>query len=91
VALRLRPDIEQLNSYIEVYGSVKCNTRMKKVIELIRQGFNSGLIPRLTDDGTSGTYEMRNLQKEKIAIFKPIDEEPFAPNNPRGHLGPFGS
>ena len=63
VALRLRPDIDQLNSYIEVYGSVDCNKKMKKIIELIRQGFNSGLIPKLTDDGTSGTYELRNIQK----------------------------
>lgn len=26
-----------------------------------------------------------------MAIFKPIDEEPYAPNNPRGHQAPFGS
>lgn len=26
-----------------------------------------------------------------MAIFKAIDEEPFAPNNPRGHSGLFGS
>ena len=45
----------------------------------------------MTDDGTSGAYRMRNTDKENIAIFKPIDEEPFAPNNPRGHSGPFGS
>lgn len=48
---------------------------MKKIIESIRQGFNSGLIPKLTDDGTSGSYAMRNVKKERIAIFKPIDEE----------------
>lgn len=68
-----------------------CPKRLKHVIEKIRQGFNSKLKPKLTDDGTSGTYEMRNIQKQKIAIFKPIDEEPFAPNNPRGYPGPFGS
>lgn len=34
---------------------------------------------------------MRNTQKDVVAIFKPIDEEPFAPNNPRGHQGQFGS
>lgn len=75
VALRLRPDIEHMTSYIEVYGSVYCNKKMKKIIENIRQGFNSGLIPKLTDDGTSGSYAMRNVKKERIAIFKPIDEE----------------
>jgi hypothetical protein len=64
---------------------------MKIIIEKIRQGFNSGLKPKLTDEGTSGSYEMRNAQKQRIAIFKPIDEEPFAPNNPRGNTGPFGS
>lgn len=50
-----------------------------------------GLKPKLTDEGTSGTYEMRNVKKKKISILKPIDEEPFAPNNPRGNSGPFGS
>lgn len=34
---------------------------------------------------------MRDFSKKTVAIFKPIDEEPFAPNNPRGHEGPFGS
>lgn len=28
---------------------------------------------------------------EPVAIWKPIDEEPFAPNNPRGMKAPFGS
>jgi len=68
-----------------------CAKRLKKIIEMIRQGFNSGLKPKLTDEGTSGTYEMRSAQKEKVGVFKPIDEEPFAPNNPRGNTGPFGS
>jgi len=26
-----------------------------------------------------------------VAVWKPIDEEPFAPNNPRGMQAPFGS
>jgi len=30
-------------------------------------------------------------RKTTLAIFKPIDEEAMAPNNPRGHVGPFGS
>ena len=68
-----------------------CHPKMRKIIDLARQGFNSGLIPKLTDDGTSGTYEIRSINKEKLCIFKPIDEEPFAPNNPRGHIGLFGS
>ena len=61
IALRVRPEIDLLNSYIEVYGSVDCNKKMKQIIENIRAAFNSGLIPKLADDGTSGTYEMRNM------------------------------
>ena len=50
-----------------------------------------GLKPNLSYDGTSGTYMLRGPDKKTLAIFKPIDEEAFAPNNPRGHEGPFGS
>jgi hypothetical protein len=34
---------------------------------------------------------LRGPEKKTLAIFKPIDEEAFGPNNPRGHVGPFGS
>ena len=34
---------------------------------------------------------MRGISKKPLAVFKPIDEEAFAPNNPRDHVGPFGS
>ena len=57
----------------------------------IESGFKKGLKPKLTDDGTSGTYLMRGISKKPLAVFKPIDEEAFAPNNPRDHVGRFGS
>jgi hypothetical protein len=59
-----------------------------KQIEL---GFRKGFKPKLTDDGTSGTYILRGPGKQNLAVFKPIDEEAFAPNNPRNNIGPFGS
>lgn len=90
--LRLKHEDSYLkNSFIDVYGSVKCSKSLRTIIDQIWLGFNQKLFPKLTDDGTSGAYRMRNTDKENIAIFKPIDEEPFAPNNPRGHSGPFGS
>lgn len=85
IVLRLKPDIEAMKSFIDVYGGMQCNKRIRKAIEHIRQAFNNGLKPKLTDEGTSGTYEMRGIEKQKVAVFKPIDEEPFAPNNPRGN------
>ena len=44
----------------------------------------------MTEEGTSGAYVIRS-DESSVAIFKPIDEEPFAPNNPRGMQGNFGS
>jgi len=44
----------------------------------------------LTNDGTSGTYFLRGGNKKPQAVFKPIDEEAFAPNNPRDYVGAFG-
>ena len=55
-----------------------------------RQGFVKGLKPMLTDEGTSGTYILRGSDKDPVGIFKPIDEEQFAPNNPRDYTGFFG-
>lgn len=37
---------------------------------------------------------MKNIQLMLIlykAIFKPFDEEPFTPNNPKGYIGKVGS
>lgn len=45
--------------------------------------------------GTSGSYFIHYFNKktsyqEKLAIFKPYDEEPFTPNNPHNYFGNFG-
>jgi hypothetical protein len=49
-----------------------------------------GLAPVLNLNGTSGSYNLRNTNKDTVAIFKPIDEEAFAPNNQKGYTGKFG-
>ena len=46
--------------------------------------------PILAEFGTSGSYFLENINRNKIAIFKPLDEEPYAPNNPRGMKGDLG-
>ena len=62
----------------------------------ISEGFSEGLQPQLTDEGTSGSYILKEAAGDAenpnpVAVWKPIDEEPFAPNNPRGMKAPFGS
>jgi hypothetical protein len=44
----------------------------------------------LTMDGTGGTYMLRDKSHSTVAVFKPLDEEAFAPFNPRGYTGRLG-
>ena len=83
----------QFNEYfIEQFGKQRtCPLDLKAALNQVRDGFENGLEPKLTEDGTSGTYELKNTSNTKVAVFKPIDEEPNAPNNPRGMRAPFGS
>lgn len=75
----------------EMFGSMQCPQELRGTLKEIEKGLLKGLKPLLTDDGTSGTYLLRGKNKQTHAVFKPIDEEAFAPNNPRDHIGPFGS
>lgn len=62
---------------------------MNRAMAAIDAGFKEGLEPALTKEGTSGSYLLRRQDESlgdsrPVAVWKPIDEEPFAPNNPRG-------
>ncbi|KAG6477372.1 phosphatidylinositol 4-kinase gamma 4-like [Zingiber officinale] len=58
------------------------------ISELIRSassGLEKGNLPMMSSEGTGGAYFMQDGSGQKyVAIFKPIDEEPMAENNPRG-------
>lgn len=48
-------------------------------------GLEKGNVPIRSSEGTGGTYLMQDaLGQEYVSVFKPIDEEPMAVNNPRG-------
>jgi hypothetical protein len=64
---------------------------MKETLEAVSEGLSTGLEPQLTNEGTSGTYILRGKNASPVAVFKPVDEEAFAPNNPRDMKAPFGS
>jgi len=57
-------------------------------IEQARAGLMQGRAPALAPAGTGGTYFLCNTDGSKVAVFKPVDEEPLAINNPRGLFGP---
>jgi len=39
--------------------------------------------PILCEEGTGGTYFLKSKKNKKIAVFKPKDEDPLSPNNPK--------
>merc|ERR1719436_850694 len=47
----------------------------------------NGIKPHLVEDGLGGTYFLKGLSGATVAVFKPRDEEPLAPNNPKVHAG----
>lgn len=71
---------------VEVFGNLRSNARLEACLDKVRKGFISGSTPILATEGTSGSYIFKGPgdESEDIGVFKPIDEEPFAPNNPRG-------
>jgi hypothetical protein len=52
-----------------------------------RAGLAGGLSPQLAPAGTGGSYFLHDVDGEKVAVFKPEDEEPLAINNPKQHRG----
>ena len=90
IYIRSRKDYMKGKSHIEVLGE-NIPIGMKQVVDGVKRGLNAGLAPELTFEGTSGAYFMRNDKQVPVAVFKPIDEEANAPNNPRGLTNKFGS
>lgn len=54
------------------------------LIHNINDAMKKGVHPILITKGLSGAYFMRNKEREIVGVFKPFDEEIFAPNNPIG-------
>ncbi|CBZ50223.1 hypothetical protein NCLIV_006980 [Neospora caninum Liverpool] len=68
----------------------KLRRSLIQVIEEVKLGFRRNVAPKLTMDGTGGTYILFDARRRPVGIFKPEDEEAFAPCNPRGYEGRIG-
>ncbi|KAK1419797.1 hypothetical protein QVD17_29146 [Tagetes erecta] len=72
---------------VEILGRADSFTRTKELVNEIVTGLKSGVEPVPVHGGLGGGYYFRNSKGECVAIVKPTDEEPFAPNNPKGFVG----
>ncbi|XWS50357.1 hypothetical protein CRYUN_Cryun12cG0081200 [Craigia yunnanensis] len=58
---------------------------IKELIDLTFDGLERGNQPIRSSEGSGGAYFMQDSSGQKyISVFKPIDEEPMAVNNPHG-------
>ncbi|KAK3132197.1 hypothetical protein QOZ80_6AG0517340 [Eleusine coracana subsp. coracana] len=64
-----------------------CCSRTKQLVKDVARAIRNGVEPVPVNGGLGGVYYFRNSKGEKVAIVKPNDEEPFAPNNPKGFVG----
>ncbi|KAL9229002.1 hypothetical protein vseg_004521 [Gypsophila vaccaria] len=72
---------------VPVVGNPKSSlpTAVLDVIEMTKGGLASGHSPIMSTEGSGGAYLMRDSSgSEYVSVFKPIDEEPKAMNNPHG-------
>ncbi|GMY25785.1 phosphatidylinositol 4-kinase gamma 5-like [Fagus crenata] len=82
-------DVQQRDqsSPIEIVGQSICFVKTKQLVKEIVKAIKMGVDPILVHGGLGGAYYFRNCKGESVAIVKPTDEEPFAPNNPKGFVG----
>ncbi|XP_031287584.1 phosphatidylinositol 4-kinase gamma 7-like [Pistacia vera] len=72
---------------IEILGSLSSFPRTNELIKEIVKAIKNGVDPIPIHSGLGGAYFFRNCKGDNLAIVKPTDEEPFAPNNPKGFVG----
>jgi hypothetical protein len=79
-------DVHQ-NRIFEIVGGSKHSPKVKRLVRVVCRGIEAGVQPVVAKGGLGGAYYFRNCLGENVAIVKPTDEEPFAPNNPKMMTG----
>ncbi|KAM0884750.1 hypothetical protein ACQ4PT_030784 [Festuca glaucescens] len=72
---------------IAILGCSSPSSQMKQLAKDVVKAIRNGVDPVAVNSGMGGAYYFKNMWGEHVAIVKPTDEEPFAPNNPKGFVG----
>lgn len=68
-----------------VNPKAECPLVIQNLLCSILDGMEKGNPPVMSSEGTGGVYFMQDVVGQKyLAVFKPVDEEPMAVNNPQG-------
>lgn len=57
-----------------------------RFVDEVNQGQLKGHLAALTQEGCGGAYILKGENANQLGIWKPRDEEAFAPSNPRGYI-----
>ncbi|KAF5735635.1 hypothetical protein HS088_TW15G01145 [Tripterygium wilfordii] len=72
---------------IEILGFSNHFAGTRSLVQEIVMAMKYGIDPVPIRSGLGGAYYFRNCNGDNVAIVKPTDEEPYAPNNPKGFVG----
>ena len=70
---------------LELLGKATPNGR--RLVKEVMQGLRAQQAPVASTEGLGGTYFFKDSWGANVAIIKPCDEEPLAPNNPKVPTG----
>lgn len=65
------------------YPCYMSQSDFKKIVAEVREALNEGINPVRIQQGSSGSYFVRNRNGEIVAVFKPKNEEPYGNLNPK--------
>lgn len=70
---------------LNINPKIRLSTMIKELICATLNGLESGNQPIRSSEGSGGAYFMQDSSGQNyVSVFKPVDEEPMAVNNPRG-------
>lgn len=76
-----------VDAQVEICCTAHTTTPIRRLVKSVIRGLKACQEPEKALDGMGGTYFFLNDSGKKAAILKPCDEEPLAPNNPKGYVG----
>ncbi|KAK9050574.1 hypothetical protein SSX86_001441 [Deinandra increscens subsp. villosa] len=83
--LKKPPDIDSPLQPIIINPRSRLSSTVHRMLDSACDGLKRGKNPIRSSEGTGGTYFMQHPSGNRyVAVFKPIDEEPMAVNNPQG-------
>ncbi|WVY92372.1 hypothetical protein V8G54_031460 [Vigna mungo] len=82
---RKPPDRDFFLEPVIINPKIELASSIRNMVNSTYDGLDSGKYPIRSAEGTGGAYFMLDSVGQKyVSVFKPIDEEPMAVNNPRG-------